>query len=88
MEETKELGSSKPSYEELEAQIEQMRALNTQLQEIVYKQNMNNLFQRLNYLFKVVGIKDTFSAEFTTKCAMEIEQLLTLDDTEEDNNKE
>lgn len=38
---------------------------------------------RLNYLFKVLEIKDVFEYEFIEKCAKEVEELLTLEETED-----
>lgn len=39
---------------------------------------MNSVTLRLQLLFKVLECKDTFSAEFITKCTSEIEGLLTI----------
>lgn len=38
---------------------------------------------RLNYLFKVLEVKDVFEYEFIEKCAKEVEELLTIEEAED-----
>lgn len=79
----------KMSYEQLE-QIahqlsEQVRQLYSQLQ----KSNMTNMFKRLDYLFKVVENGHMFKQDFLEKCIAEIEEIMTVpEETEEDNKEE
>lgn len=76
----------KLTYEQLEAVAHQLsdqsRKLYLQLQEA----NKANLFERLNYLFKVVKYSNSFNVTFVEKCVAEIEQLMTIQ--EEDTEKE
>ena len=79
----------KMSYEQLE-QIahqlsEQARKLYSQLQQ----SNMTNMFKRLDYLFKVVENGHMFKQDFLEKCIAEIEELMTVpEETEKDNKEE
>lgn len=69
MEETKEV--KKLSYEELENMCNR---LYIELQNA----NMVNMFKRLDYLFKVVEFKNSFSKEFAEMCIREVESLMTV----------
>lgn len=77
----------KMSYEQLENVAhqlsEQLRQLYAKLQEA----NMANMFKRLDYLFKVVENAHAFSEEFVTKCVAEIEDLMTVPESEETEDK-
>lgn len=73
---------SKPSYEELEkiaveAQ-QRMMMMENRLRSIDFAS------MRLNWLFKVIENKDSFSLGFLEKCVKEVEGILTL---EEDSDK-
>lgn len=79
----------KMSYEQLEQVAhqlsEQARKLYSQLQQ----SNMTNMFKRLDYLFKVVENGHMFKQDFLEKCIAEIEELMTVpEETEEDNKEE
>lgn len=69
--------TNKPSYGQLEKNVIQahqiIKALENKLRSIDYAA------LRLNYLFKVLENKDAFKAEFITKCAEEVEAILTID---------
>lgn len=77
----------KMSYEQLENVAhqlsEQLRQLYAKLQEA----NMANMFKRLDYLFKVVENAHAFSEEFAAKCVAEIEDLMTVPESEETEDK-
>lgn len=77
MEETK--GTQKLSYEELENVAVQFQhramALENQLRSI------NTVTFRLNYLFKVLENKSVFPEDFIQKCATEVVETLTIEDT-------
>ena len=46
------------------------------------------MFDRLNYLFKVMEFSHMFSDEFVGKCVAEIESLMTIpEDTPEDTTE-
>lgn len=86
MEETK-VKQEKPSYEDLERELVGLRGLNNQLLMQLQQANMGNLFKRLDYLFKVVEFEESFTAEFATKCAKEIEEHLTLPEPSEESSE-
>ena len=44
--------------------------------------NMNNIFKRLDYLFKVVENGHMFKQDFLDKCIAEIEELMTVPEEE------
>lgn len=82
--------TQKMSYEQLEQVAHQLSEQTRHLYKKLQESNMNNMFKRLDYLFKVVKLGDTnwFSSEFVTKCAEEIEEIMTVPDntdTEPDN---
>lgn len=76
--------NAKMSYEQLEnvaTQLsEQVRQLYAKLQE----SNLENMFKRLDYLFKVIENAHAFNEEFVSKCTSEIESLMTLPDNEDE----
>lgn len=64
--------------------------LSMQLQEArmkINEVNMNNIFRRLDYLYKTVELAATglFTEEFITKCAKEIETIITIPEQSEDS---
>ena len=75
----------KMSYEELnnaDIQLsEQNRKMYMQLQEV----NMVNMFKRLEFLFKVIENKDSFSSEFVIKCVEEVEDIMTIPTEDKDS---
>lgn len=68
---------NKISYEELEK-------LATELYAKLREANISNLFKRLDYLFKVVEFKDSFSKTFIESVVSEIETIMTLKDEREE----
>lgn len=68
---------NKISYEELEK-------LATELYTKLREANISNLFKRLDYLFKVVEFKDSFSKTFIESVVSEIETIMTLKDEREE----
>lgn len=81
--------SNKITYEQLEQTVQQLRNQVNILYNRIQEMNMTNTFKRLDYLFKVVSFKDSFGS-FASKCAAEIELLMTLPEevTEEENKKD
>ena len=76
----------KLSYEQLEQVAEQLSEQTRQLYSQLKNASLNNMFKRLDYLFKVVENKDKFPQEFYNKCLNEVEELMTL--PEEDTKKD
>lgn len=84
MEETKE---KKLSYEQLE---EVAKQLSTQVQQLYAKlqeTNIQGVFKRLDYLFKVVEFSHMFDMGFVNTCIEEIQDILTIEDTKKEDNK-
>lgn len=70
---TKEL-----SYEELKNVAGQLQQQNMQLRQALQRANYENLFRRLDYLFKVVENSAVFSEEFVVSCVEEIEDSIKV----------
>ena len=80
--ESKKENPSKLSYEQLSNVASQLNQQNQQL--MMRLRSVDNMFKRLDYLFKVVENAVEFKEEFVTKCTEEIEDMMTLqEDTEE-----
>lgn len=76
------------SYEELRNIAGQLQQQNMQLRRALNDLNYKDMFERLNYLFKVMEFSHMFSDEFVGKCVTEIESLMTLpEDTPEDTTE-
>lgn len=73
--------AEKPTYEQLEQQVESLKSMSNQLIAQIQQLNIGNLFKRLDYLFKVVENNKVFTPEFTKKCVEEIENYLTVPET-------
>lgn len=94
MEETKETQASKQpkqlSYEDLRNIAGQLQQQNVQLRMALDENNYSNMFKRLDYLFKVLEFAHMFDDKFVSKCASEIESLITVPEEtqvkEEDQN--
>lgn len=79
----------KMSYEQLEQVAHQLSEQARQLYSQLQQSNMTNMFKRLDYLFKVVENGHMFKQDFLEKCIAEIEELMTVpEETEEDNKEE
>jgi len=91
-EDCKTTEDKKLSYEELENIAHQLSDQARSLYARVQQLESNALFQRLNYLFKVVDKSCTFSFpdDFVKKCAEEIIEILTIpeEEHESDNTKD
>ena len=73
------------SYEELNNVARQLSEQNRQLQQML--QNTQNIFRRLDYLFRVVEVKDFIPDDFKEACAKEIIELMTIPDDESENKE-
>ena len=79
----------KMSYEQLENVAHQLSEQAKQLYMKLQEANMNNIFKRLDYLFKVVENGHMFKQDFLDKCITEIEELMTVPEEESlDTNTE
>ena len=88
-EENKVEKPEKLSYEQLENIAHQLSEQAKQLYMKLQAANMGNMFKRLDYLFKVVENGHMFKQDFLEKCIAEIEEIMTVpEETEEDNKEE
>ena len=86
---TKDERPEKLSYEQLENVAHQLSEQTKQLYMKLQAANMSNMFKRLDYLFKVVENGHMFKQDFLEKCIAEIEEIMTVpEETEEDNKEE
>lgn len=70
--------TNKLSYEELESVAVELRKQCMQMYDKLNELNMENVFKRLDYLFKVVKYANMFNEEFATACISEIETIMTI----------
>ena len=69
----------KMTYEQLEGIAHQLSEQNVQLVRKLQEANMQNMFARLNFLFKVVEFGARFPKEFLDKSVAEIVDIMTVD---------
>lgn len=79
--------TEKLSYEQLENVAHQLSEQNKQLYARLQEANMVNIFKRMEYLFKVIENGHAFSSEFVNKCVSEIEDLMTIPESEENKTE-
>lgn len=84
MEETKE--TKKLSYEELENVAKELYTQCGNLANEIQRMKVDNSFKRLDYLFKSLEFNNLLDADFVTMCAKEIQEMMTIPETE--SNKE
>lgn len=85
---TNEAGQSqKMSYEQLEQVAHQLSEQARQLYSQLQKSNLNNMFKRLDYLFKIVENSHMFNQDFLEKCIKEIEDIMTIPESEGEESK-
>ena len=78
----------KMSYEQLENIAHQLSEQAKQLYMKLQAANMSNMFKRLDYLFKIVENGHMFKQDYLEKCIAEIEELMTVPEESEEDNKE
>lgn len=74
----------KLSYEQLEQVAHQLSDQAKQLYTKLQKSNLDNLFKRLDFLFKVLKHQDSFSTEFVVECVNEIENIIRVPEKSEE----
>lgn len=72
------------SYEKLKEAASQLSQQNQQLNMMLQQANMSNAFRRLDYLFKVLELKDCFSSEFVISCSEEVVAMMTPPEQDDD----
>ena len=78
----------KMSYEQLENITHQLSEQNRQLFAKLQELNVVNIFKRLDCLFKVIENGNIFKQDFLEKCVVEVENLLTIPEQEEESETE
>lgn len=78
----------KLSYEQLQNIAGQLQQQNMQLRRALEQNNLENMFKRLDYLFKVVATPYIFSDEFVAMCVTEIEKAITIPEASEEDKEE
>lgn len=76
--EVKSNNGKKLSYSELENVAHQLSEQTKQLYMKLQSVNMNNMFKRLDYLFKVIENGNMFKQDFLERSINEIEELMTI----------
>lgn len=66
------------SKEELIELVEQGRCTINKMYADIQQLMSNNIFKRLEFLFKVLEHKESFDATFVQNCAIEIKDLITI----------
>lgn len=84
--EEKEVVKAEPTIEQYKYTVEALKSQNAQLIYQLQNANMNNIFKRLDYLFKVVEQAAMFDEAFVDQCVAEIKELMTPPEPE--NNTE
>jgi hypothetical protein len=75
----------KMSYEELNNAAIQLSEQNRKMYMQLQEANMINMFKRLEFLFKVIENKGSFSSEFVIKCVEEVEDIMTIPTEDKDS---
>ena len=86
--EVKAPNSEKLYYEQLENVDHQLSEQNRRLYDKLQELQVDNMFKRLDYLFKVVENTGVFSIDFHTRCVEEIESLMTIPEEPQEEKKE
>lgn len=74
----------KMSYEQLENIAHQLSEQNRQLYQKLQESNLASMFQRLNYLFKVMEYNVMFPEDFVKKCVDEVVEVMTIPEKTEE----
>lgn len=77
MENTKTEVREKPTYEQLENYVDQLAYQNMNLNKRVSELSDIVMLKRMDYLFKVIENKDSFTDSFIQTCSNEIVEALT-----------
>ena len=83
---SKETEKQKYSYDELNNIAHQLNEQNIQLYKRLQEANLDNMFKRLDYLFKVLDKPEFFDNEFIDNCSKEIVELMTIPEDNKDEN--
>lgn len=68
---------TEPTVEQYKKLVEALKSQNAQLIYQLQGTNLNNMFKRLDYLFKIVENAAMFDEVFVDQCIAEIKELMT-----------
>lgn len=77
---------TKLSYEELEKVAVQLQQRCAMLEDRLRSIDMASV--RMNFLLRVLEVKNGFSEDFLAKCGKEVEEMLTIEEPEETEAKQ
>ena len=83
MEEKKVKETQQLSYEELKNIAGQLQQQNMQLRQALQRANYENLFKRLDYLFRVLDHAHMFDIDFVEECTTEIQESIRIPENNE-----
>ena len=78
----------KLSYEELETVAKDLYNRCTEMAKEIQRMQVDNTFKRLDYLFKTLEYYSLLDTDFVRSCAKEIQEIMTIPETETANKKE
>ena len=85
-----EVEQKKIPYEELTTIVDKLQNENYQLKLILQRSQREDIYKRMDYLFKIVENNIMFSEDFINKCIEEIEKAMTIPEeniNESDNSE-
>lgn len=68
----------KLSYEALASLVNSLEVKCKRLQDEVVRNNTETVLARLEFLFRVIELKESFSKDFVKSCVKEIETVMTI----------
>ena len=83
MGEVKKEEKKKLTYDELKTACDQLHQQNQYMAREMHKKASEELYKRIDYLFKVLEFSDKFNSNFVIKASEELEQILTIPDQQE-----
>lgn len=76
--------NTEPTYEQLKNFVDQLAMQNRALREQVMHLSNEASYKRIEYLFDVLKYNHLFPSDFVSKCTLEIEEALTIENDNED----
>ncbi len=70
-------------YEQLEGIAMQLQNKLKEAAQRIQELNMSNMFKRMEFLLEIVKNPTAFTKEFASKCAQEIEDIMTIPEPQE-----
>jgi hypothetical protein len=84
-----EVEEKKMSYEDLTSVVDKLQNENYQLKLILQRSQREDIYKRMDYLFKIIENSVMFSEDFLAKCTDEIVKAMTIpEDTDTEKETE